>query len=243
LALVYIYSETSKAIYHDIEDDVIILSPSMYWFKVCAIPTKNYSKAKKIALHMMSEKPSHFNEIELKRQEKDYHAYTYDKKSVKGIVKGLNLQNPKVYFANQLHLSEMVGVDKESFVYSFNERVMQASIGEHKPRLELTESYKELLEGEKPLSGFEKQTQKTNILSVSIVALFLLYIILFSIDKLQTISSIDEQLASMKTERSFYEIKSLIKKYKKLEKSSQKIKKDLTDALKKSDLKKVVIND
>ena len=212
----------------------------MYWFKLCSFPTNNLSKAKNIAKHMMSDRPSNFSEVELNKKENNYHAYAYDKKSIKNLVKNLNLENPKIYFANQLHLNEIVAIDKNTMLYQFNERIMESPVGDKKPKVELKSNYAKLLKDEKPLKGFEKNVNKSNVFLAASLILFFIYIVLFSVDKIKTINSIDEQLLSLKTnDRSFYEIKSLIKKYKKLDKSSQKLKKELKNALKQNNIKKL----
>ena len=49
MSLVYIYSNDKYKLFENESKNVVILSPSMYWFKVCEIPTKNIAKAKNIA--------------------------------------------------------------------------------------------------------------------------------------------------------------------------------------------------
>jgi len=242
LALVYVCDSSKWVLYEDVAEDIVILAPTLYWFQVCSIPTKNLTKAKKIALHMMSEKPSSFESIALMRHEQEYFAYAYEKKSIEKIVKELALQNPKIYFANQLHLRESVAVDSEISLYSFAKRVMESHKKEQ-PQQTLKTSYKELLEGEKPLDGFAQERKKQGRMAVATLGLFVLYVLLFSVDRVKTISAIDKKLASLNTQRSSYEIKALIRKYKKLDADGKKLRKDFQEALEKSDGKKVEVDE
>jgi hypothetical protein len=236
-----VYDLSRKVVYNHIEDDIVVLSPSLYWFKICTIPTKKYAKAKNIAMHMMSERPTGFNDFLLYKKNDLYDAYAYDKTMLKSLLKELNLKNPKVYFANQLHLSDVLGIDEENLLYNFNHRVMQAKITQNKPLHTLTDSYKELLNGEKPIRSFVKSDQNQSKMLLGVLGLFFIYIVLFSFDKLKTLSVIDNEAASLKSEdRSFYEMQSLIKRYTKLENKSSKLKQELKDALKSKNIQSLV---
>jgi len=237
VALVYLYSLEKRAKFANV-DDIVVLSPAMYWFKICEIPTKSMSKAKKIATHMMSDKPDDFDTIELFYKTDFYHAYAYDKKSIKTLLKKLGIKNPKVYFANQLHLTELTAIDDETNLYKFNQRVIEAHATSQKPSKSLFNDYKELLQGEKPMRSFENDDSSLKrVLSLS-ASLFLLYIMLFTFDKVSILNAIQHETESLNTQnRSFYQIKSLIRKYTKLDKNSKKLKEKLTQALKDEKLK------
>ncbi len=244
MALVYVYGLEDMAVYRDVADDVIILSPSLYWYKLCSIPTRNQIKAKKIAQHMMGQKPAHFSEMLLYKNDDKYDAYSYDKSMVKSLLKSLNLKNPKVYFANQLQLQEKVAIDDKTALYAFGDRVMEYELGEQKLSHNLKQMYGELLRGAKHIKIFEKSANNNNTFLLLSLGFFLLYVVLFSVDKLATLSKLDEQLASLQTnDRSFYEMKSLTKKYKKLESSSSKLQKELKNTLKKDGIKSFVYVD
>jgi hypothetical protein len=241
VALVYVYSLNKKVFYKQIEEDVVILSPSLYWFKICTIPTKKYAKAKNIAMHMMSERPEKFSDFILYKKNDLYDAYAYDKAMLKNLLKELGLKNPKVYFANQLHLSDALSIDEQNMLYNFNQRVMQTKITNNKPLESLVENYTKLLDGEKPIKSFVKSDQNQTKMLIGILGLFFLYIVLFSFDKINTLSIINDEFASIKNQdKSFYEMQSLIKRYTKLENKSLKLKKELKNALKSKNLKSIV---
>ncbi|WP_373035033.1 hypothetical protein [Sulfurimonas sp.] len=237
MALVYVYSLEKRTTFAD-ANDIVVLSPAMYWFKVCEIPTKSMAKAKKIAMHMMSNKPDNFDDIELFHKTDFYHAYAYDKKSIKFLLKELGLKNPQVYFANQLQLTDFIAIDDETNLYKFNQRVIESHATTEKPSKSLLTHYEELLQGEKPILSFESgdRSLKT-VLSLS-AGFFLLYILLFTFDKVSILSSLENEMESLNIQnRSFYQIRSLIKKYTKLDQNSEKLKEKLTQALKDENLK------
>lgn len=241
MALIYVYGLEDKVIYEDVSEDIIILAPSFYWYKLCSIPTRSFSKAKNIAQHMMSQRPAEFVEIILYKNNDDYDAYAYDKSFVKNLLKDVALKNPKVYFANQLQIEEAVSIDGQRSLYKFNERVMCSASTANKPAYSLVEKYAELLHGQKYLKAFEKQSSNNNFYFVASLALFALYIVFFSFDKMQTLRNVENELESLQTQdRSFHEIRSLIRKYEKLDTSSEKLQKDLQNALKKDQIKTIV---
>ncbi|MDQ7062015.1 MAG: hypothetical protein Q9M43_13230 [Sulfurimonas sp.] len=203
MALIYIYSIEKRKVFASV-DDIIILSPAMYWFKLCEIPTKNMNKAKKIAVHMMSNKPSNFNDIALFHEADKYNAYMYDKKSILSLLKDLNLKNPKVYFANQLQITELIAVDEETNLYKFNDRVIESRATTNKPLQNLSSHYDVLLKNLKPMLSLEKGDEDLKlVLSIS-AGVFLLYIMLFAFDKTSTLNSIENEMQNLDTQdRSF----------------------------------------
>lgn len=236
MALVYVYSLEKRKIFASV-NDIVVLSPAMYWFKVCEIPTKNISKAKKIAIHMMSNKPAIFGDIALFNKADAYHAYAYDKKSISALLKELSLKNPKVYFANQLGLTELTSIDDETNLYRFNQRVIESNATTQKPSKSLSINYEELLQGEKPMLSFESGDRSLKIVLSLSAGVFLLYIMLFSFDKLSILNDIENKMESLNTQnRSFYQIQSLIKKYTKLDQTSEELKEKLTQVLKDENL-------
>jgi len=237
VALVYVYSLEKIKKFANV-NDIVVLSPAMYWFSVCEIPTKNMTKAKKIAMHMMSNKPDNFSDIALFYKTDAYHAYAYDKKSITTLIKELALKNPKVYFANQLQLTTLTAISDETNLYKLNERVVESHATDKKPSKSLSIHYEELLKGQKPMLSFESGNRSLKtVLSLS-AGLLLVYIMLFTFDKVSLLSTIEHKMENLNIQnRSFYEIKSLIKKYTKLDKNSQKLKEKLTQALKDKNLK------
>jgi len=243
MALVYIYSLENTKKFANV-NDIVILSPAMYWFSVCEIPTKNITKAKKIAMHMMSNKPDNFTDIALFYKTDSYHAYAYDKKSIITLLKELGLKNPKVYFANQLQLTEPTTIDDKTNLYKFNERVIELQATDTKPSKSLSIHNEELLKGQKPMLSFESSDRNLKIVLSLSVGLFLLYIMLFTFDKVSILSAIEHKMESLNTQnRSFYEIRSLIKRYTKLDKNSKKLKEKLTQALKDENVKSLTYAD
>jgi len=243
VASVYLYSLEKKTTLNTI-DDIIILSPALYWFQICEIPTKSITKAKKIATHMISNKPENFKDIELFYKENGYYAYAYDKNSIQTLLKKLDLQNPKVYFANQLQITQLTAIDNETNLYTFHKRVIESPATTKNPSKSLSIHYKELLLKEKPIRSLESDDRSLKSLLSIATGFFLLYIILFAFDKISTLNTLNHTMENLNTHnRSFYQIKSLIRKYTKLDKNSKNFKEKLTQALQETNLQSLIYSD
>ena len=243
--MVYVYDVTRRVVFEEVRDDVVLLSPSLYWYKSCSIPTKNLAKAKNIAKHMMSERPARFSEVLLYKKDGLYDAYAYDKSFVKSLLRELNLKNPRVYFANQLEISEAVAIDDDYMLYAFGGRVMQSKIVDAKPTLELSSSYKEMLGGQKPVGDFLRSDRNITQMLLGVVALVALYVVLFSADKMMVLSGISESSAKLdsSSEVSFYEMQSLIKRYSAQERRATKLKAEMQKALENEGVASLVYED
>lgn len=237
MALIYYFSENEYEVYETYDSqEVIILSPKIYWYKKCNIPTKNISKAKKIAIHMLSDKPKNFSEIVLYKNANHYDAYAYDMVFVKKIIHEHKYKNPKIYFANQLALDENISIDSKKMLCNFNGTMIEVAYDTSAAK-NISEIYLELLENQKYLLGFEKNNQKTLKFYTSILGLYILIVLFYFIGKIQTNNIISNKIEELDSNsKSAYEIKSLIKKYSKLEKNSNKLKQDIYEEFKKQNI-------
>lgn len=243
MLLVYVYDVARNVVIQEVQEDIVILSPSLYWYKSCSIPTKNLLKAKNIAKHMMSDRPASLSSMVLYKKENHFDAYAYDKNFVKSLLKELNLPNPKVYFANQLHIKETLSIDDETMLYSFDSRVLQSKRNDVEMQ-SLASNIKELLTNEKPIKEFLRSDKNESKMLIGIVALMLIFVVLYSIDKMMVLSNIQKSQVALSSKEhsdiSFYEMQSLIKRYDKQEKSSAKLKQELNKALESGNIKSLV---
>jgi len=241
VALVYVYSSDKYVIHDQVQEEVVILSPSLYWYKYCSIPTKNFIKAKNIAQHMLSQRPENFSEIVLYKNGVDYDAYAYEKSFVKELLKSLHLQNPKVYFANQLQISDETSIDEHKSLFAYNDRVMELPKVETEAAFSITDLSSQLLNSQQHLKTFEKRSNNSSKYYLIGLIFFALYILLSTVNKYQVSNNLDKEIESLETnERSFHEIKALTRKYEKLEKNSQNLKQKISEALKQKELKELV---
>ena len=193
--------------------DIVVFAPSFCWFKTLEIPTKNINKAKKIADHMLADRPSQYTDLLLQKNDEQFKVYCYDKQEIEDIFKKLNKPNIKVYFAYELTDNLLYLIDDNSFVDFLK------SLKDIKP---------------KPILKLNPNRNKnSNILIATNIFLFA-SIVLYSLTQYSMISKIEQKINNIKDDgKSGYEIKSLIKTYKSKEKKSNKLKKSLSDILKK----------
>lgn len=240
MALRYIYDNNNNKSFSNVFDDIVIFSPSFYWFKICEIPTKNYTKAKNIATHMMSDGPIDFKKIELQRIEDKYAVFSYNESIILNILKELNIKDAKIYFADQLNITESIAIDEEKYLFKFNNKIIELDKKNEEINSNLNNSYSTLLEGVNPIISLKKDSKKNSIF-VNLTAIILfIYLAIFSFDKINTLTHINKNSLKLDTNgKSFYEIKSLIKKYKKLEKNSDQMKINLEKVLKQNQIKSI----
>jgi len=131
--MIYIYGEEIDDNVKIIDDlDVVVLSPSFCWFKELELPSKSLSKAKKIADHILSDRPKEYIDIVIKKDNDKFKVYCYDKKAVENIVKRLGKIQSKIFFAYEL-------IDDLSLLFN-NDKLV-----------EFLKSSKQVLKNKKPL--------------------------------------------------------------------------------------------
>jgi len=230
MSLIYILNKKDVVKYDDDYDDVVIISPSLYWFKECQIPTKNKTKAKKIASHMITERPSHFDEVFVCHVSSGCHAYAYDKVAVDAIIEKLNLKEFKTYFANQILFKDALRLDAKTILQRFNESVVEFKNTTQNDLPSLRSEYPSLLSSVKPMMQNQSDDKQINrYLQVSAVML-VCYIALFSFDKLSKLNELDKKLENASS-ISGYKMEALAKRYKKIQKNKEKIAKELETVL------------
>ena len=162
---------------------------------------------------MLADRPSQYTDLLLQKNDEQFKVYCYDKQEIEDIFKKLNKPNIKVYFAYELTDNLLYLIDDNSFVDFLK------SLKDIKP---------------KPILKLNPNRNKnSNILIATNIFLFV-SIVLYSLTQYSMISKIEQKINNIKDDgKSGYEIKSLIKTYKSKEKKSNKLKKSLSDILKK----------
>lgn len=195
--------------------EVVILSPSFCWYKLLDMPTKNLTKAKKIADHILSDRPSQYTDIEIVKFEDKFKVYCYNKSQIEDIIKSLGKSYNKVYFAYELTDSLINLIDDNSF-------------------LKYLKTINDELQTKKPILRLNINRQNS-LKKIVIINIFLfISIIVYALTQLNVLSQIDDEINSLKDDgKSSYELKSSIKSYMSKEKKSKKMKDSLGKLLKK----------
>ena len=240
MALTYIYDNYKNKSFTNISENIVIFSPSFYWYKICDIPTKNLVKAKNIATHMMSDSPTDFKKISLQKKDDKYLVFSYNEETISNVLSDLNIKESKIYFTDQLNIAESISIDEENYLLKFNDKILQLCNKDQKITSSLKNSYLSVLNNIKPIINLKKDSRKNFILTNISVSILFIYVLLFGFDKINSLSDINNNATKLDTYgKSYYEIKSLIKKYKKLENNSNKMKNDLEKTLMQAQIKKI----
>lgn len=242
MSLIYLLNKEDVVTIDDNYETIVLLSPSLYWVKTCEIPTKNRMKAKNIASHMMSDRPESFKEIFIFKKDKLYNAYAYDKILLNEKLKNLNTDNYKVYFANQLNINETIKLNDTYCINKYETSIIELKNSKNtNNHPTLKDNYIKLLENEKPFISSQNNEVKSSIVFKITAVLFLIYLILFSINKSNELTNIDKQINSLnKEEISIYQIKSLMTKYENLDTKLTSMRKELKETLTNQDIKKII---
>jgi len=201
----------------DIDDslDIVVLAPSFCWFKVLEIPTKNLRKAKKIADHILGDRPAQYTDIEIVKFEDKFKVYCYNKSQVEDIIKSLGKSYNKVYFAYELTDSLINLIDNNSFLKYF--KTIKDELKTKKPILKL---------------NMNRQNSLKKIVMINIFLFISMFI--YTLTQFNVLSQIDDKINSLKDDgKSSYELKSSIKSYISKDKKSKNMKDSLTKLLKK----------
>ena len=111
-----------------------------------------------------------------------------------------------------------------------------------KPKESLKSSYTTLLNGVKPVLKYEVAKNRLHTIHLLTTSFVAAYVVTYIIAKATLLSTVEDKVASLQTDKSMYEIKALIRKYEKLAKSHKKLKEDLTAALKEQEITKIIYN-
>ena len=246
VSLVYIYSNDKYKLFENESKNVVILSPSMYWFKVCEIPTKNIAKAKNIARHIMSDRADGLDDMVLNRVDGGYEVFAYNEKSVLQRLKYLGISEYVLYFAAQLNfdidsLNGKVAIDNENILCVVSNRVLEFPNTESNLPA-LVDNYHTMLDVVKPAIKFEQQT--SNVKYVLLTASIFLFgiMLLYSFLRYESSKKLEQQISLLSKNKSFYEIKSLIRKYERIDKESIRMKREFKKILDEKDLKSIELS-
>ncbi len=194
--------------------DIVVLASSFCWFKSMELPTKSISKAKKIADHMLSDRPNGYDDIEVKKNNNKFDVYCYNKTAIESIIRTLKLADKNIYFTYELTNELMHLIDNNQF-------------------LEYAKTLTNKIKNKKPIIKLDidkdSSTTKVMVINGFLVCAMALYI--FTQNSI--LNQIDKKTKAIKDGgKSGYEIKSSIKSYLSKEKKNIKMKESLSKILK-----------
>jgi len=215
------FEKTSIFEYKD-GKDIIILSPSLYWYKKLQIPTKNISKATKIASNILNDRPTFYDTLSLKKDEDGYIVYCYNQQDIELLLSNNKNKKLKVYFANEIGITKCVKIGEKLYLYPFGDDVVEVY-----DDIECNDTLQTILEDKnlvKPILNISNNQANSRFILWIVSFLILISFVLFSFNKFDTLKSIKTKIDTVDYDnKSGYEIKALIKKYKKIQDTKIKI--------------------
>lgn len=219
------------------QEEGVILSPSLYWYVQKKLPTKSLHKAKRYAVSLLNDAPAGYTELILFKKGAFYEIYAYDPTLLQKAA--ASFEHPMPFYALQQFITQLPArINKERIAVSI------ADIAVELPdEKETLPPFQPDLSHVSPLLK-DLKNRSTSSTWVLVTLIFLLTAILFdSILHWQRYKMAQEQLEKERTDRTLYEIKALIHRYKKIENSYRKKRSDMEKILQKRGLKEVVCDE
>ena len=211
------------------KENIIILSPTLYWFKRSPIVIKSFKKANTLANSILKDRPKNYDEIKIIKQANDYYFFAYDKKLISDIISKTNLKNPKIYFAQNVFetIEKNIKLDEDKTILVTNNIVVQISTPiDNSPSNSI--SFKTFIDNYRFKKGYffisaqqSISNKKQSLITSLYMTLFIVLLAGFAIDlysNYQEKSAINRSIQSIDFDgKSKYIVKSLIKKWEKKE--------------------------
>ncbi|MEA1917309.1 MAG: hypothetical protein U9N42_07240, partial [Campylobacterota bacterium] len=206
--------------------NIIVLSPSYYWFVEKKIPIKSLGKVKKLAPSVLSGRVESMNSFHiLKAKDNGYAFYAYSEDTLDEIIKESGFAECELYFSNQINYNSDIQLSDELCLKNISDSIIEIKSSCDSQTFDHVVNQNGFKS--KPFhikSDGDKLVSKT--VSVA-VALFVIVVVanltLSSIRVSELSNEVDNISYGTK---SSYAAASLVKKYKKLKKQKQKIIKE-----------------
>ena len=190
-------------------DDVVVISPSLYWYAHATFPTKSISKAKKLADSYLASRPASYTSIYVEKRGDGFDCYAYDEAHLRSLIEPhISLKTP-AYFLQQFSKELPLRIDENLTADTINGIAVEMK--ESSATLPSLDSL-DFGSVAKPFNktageGFSKPMAVVLLILLFATAagdLALRYQKLHALERLNTASD---------TGKSMYEIKALLKKY------------------------------
>ncbi len=232
--MIYIHGKNiDDKIIYDNNLDIVVFSPSFCWFDIIELPTKRISKAKKIAAHIMSNRPEEYKDIEVVKYEDKYKVFCFDKSNIEEILNRIGKINSLVFFAHELNINTSISLDDNLSLISYSNKII-----EYKGECETTTTFSKYITTNdvlpsKPILKLNPNKEESKNLMIYINVILFCIVSIYTYTQYSTFKSIQKAQDSIqKDDKSGYEIKSLIRGYEAKKTKSLKMKKSLENILK-----------
>jgi len=232
--LIYVYGKLpNEMVKFDDGLDIVVFSPTFCWYEVLDLPLKRKSKITNMAKHIMSDRPSSYQDFEVRKVGKQYEVFSFDKSNIKDIVINLGKTHSDVYFIYEFQIDQTVMIDENLSLIPYENKVIEYSGRYDEEKKTLSQYLHTLnLEKIKPIVKLDLDNDSSIKKMFVINTVLFLSITISLISQYLTITQIENSIEKIdKKSKTNYEIRSFIKQYSAKEEKSSKMIQQLYNAL------------
>ncbi|WP_201353970.1 hypothetical protein [Hydrogenimonas urashimensis] len=233
MALYYI--RENETIIKESENDIVVISPTLYWYAFAQFPTKSLAKARRLADAYLDSRPESYRDIHVEKKEEGFDCYAYDKEYLTAKLEELGVSKAPAYFLQQLSSQMPLRIDEKLVADVINGICIEL------PDESRTLPTLDSLDFEAVAKPFNKRGSAT-VPKKPLIALVALLSITMLLDlslRYQQYAAIRDAIEKIGLDRSVYELKSLVTRYEKRASEQAKLRQAIRKALKQQGLKKL----
>ncbi|BBG66542.1 hypothetical protein NNO_1839 [Hydrogenimonas sp.] len=225
MALYYI--RDGGTIVKEREEDVVVVSPSLYWYAHAEFPTKSLSKAKRLADSYLASRPASYTSIYVEKRGGGFDCYAYDEGRVRSLIEAETTYRTPAYFLQQLSGQLPLRIDENLAADTINGIAIETEkSAKSLPSLDSLD----FSSVAKPFNGSGGGSFSKGLAILLLAALFTAAAgdLALRYQKLHALSQMGSSDGSGKT---MYEIKALVKRYRKTELKQKMLRREIKKAL------------
>ena len=205
-----------------------VLAPSLYWYARAQFPTRSLKRAKKLADSYLASRPASYTAIHVVRAADGFDCYAYDAAALEKRLaqEGLGKETP-CYFLQQFAEQMPLRIDDTLIADALNGICLEIEEGARKlPMLDG-------LDIEAIAEPFNTTAAGTHLKRPFAAAVALLAVTaLFDLGlRYQTLHDAQSRLEALRSGRSIYEIRALVKQYETLQRTQSGLREQIRKAL------------
>ena len=218
MALYYIRKEST--IRKEREGDIVVISPSLYWYAHAEFPTRSPAKARKLADAFLSSRPENYRSIFVEKRENGFDCYAYDADLIAQRIDEAGARNAPRYFLQQFSERMPLRIDDDLIAETINGICIEMENDSTTlPSLDFPD-FSAIAE---PYNRTEREGVRKNSLT-ALAAILVVTMLLDLSLRYQSMHAVQKMIDNTRTERSLYEIRSLVKRYESTMARQQKLR-------------------
>ncbi|BDY13462.1 hypothetical protein [Hydrogenimonas cancrithermarum] len=224
MALHYIREDST--VRKEREEEIVVVSPSLYWYANAKFPTRSLAKARKLADAFLASRPETYRAIFVEKRGESFDCYAYDADLLARRIDETGAKNAPCYFLQQFSEQMPLRIDDGLVAEKLNgiciEMENENTSLPSLDSLDFPAIAQPCNRAER--GGVGRKSLTALVALLAIAALFDLSL------RYQSLHAVRKMVDDTRTERSLYEIESLVKRYE----STMARQRKLRDAIKRS---------